>query len=222
MRVFALLCVTLLLSPAVASGAKVYKWTDDDGHVLYSDQPRPGAQEIEVPTENAGIEPIPAEQRPAKPPALDAISGYGSLIIVAPANNQALDDPEGRVNVSLVVEPALREDQGHALGLRLDGRALETRYAGTDIVIAGVERGRHVLQAEVVDGAGKVLVTSAPVTFVQNRPSQLAPAGPPTGDEPPIYDPAYPPQPYPPTYQPVYPPQPYTPQGQPKPSPPPR
>jgi len=214
-RFFALLLLNLLIAPGAALGVKIYKSTDAEGNVIYSDSPRPGAVEIEVPTEPAGIVPVPPGQLP---PKSASATEYGSLIIVSPANNAVLSDPEGNVSVSLVLEPALKTGRGDSIRLRLDGRQLSTSYTDSEISIPNVERGEHLLQADVVNGAGKVLITSAPVNFSQQRASELAPAGPPPGDQPPIYEPVYPPQPYPPTYKPVYPPQPYPPQGQRKPN----
>ncbi len=211
----ALLWALLLLAPALAQAAKVYKWTDDQGNIIYSDSPRPGAEEIEVPTEPAGIVPVPPEK---VPPAQEAVSGdgYGTLIVASPSNDQIIDDPSGTVTVSLAVEPPLRTRRGDTVRLSLDGQTLDTRYTGSAIAIPGVPRGTHTLYAEVVDRAGTVLISSAPVTFHVQAPSSEAPAG------PDIYEPTYPGQPYPPTYKPVYPPQPYPPQGRPKPAPAPR
>jgi hypothetical protein len=211
----ALLCSLLLLAPIGGQAAKVYKWTDAQGNVIYSDSPRPGAEEIEVPTEPAGIVPV----APGKmPPAGQAVprEGYGALIVASPSNEQVIEDPGGAVPVSLAVEPPLRTRDGDAVRLNLDGQPLDTRYTGAQIVIPGVPRGTHTLQAQVVDRAGTVLISSAPVTFHMHAPSSQTPAG------PDIYQPTYPGQPYPPVYPPVYPPQPYPPQGRPKPAPAPR
>jgi hypothetical protein len=211
----ALLFALLLLGPAWGQAAKVYKWTDEQGNVIYSDSPRPGAEEIEVPTEPAGIVTVPPGQMP---PAKDVMQrdGYASLIVASPSSDQIIDDPGGTVTVSLAVEPPLRTREGDAVRLNLDGQTLDTRYTGSEIAIPGVPRGTHTLQAQVVDRAGTVLISSAPVTFHMHAPSSQAPAG------PDIYQPTYPGQPYPPVYPPVYPPQPYPPQGRPKPAPAPR
>lgn len=190
MRFPVVLCLSLLLGPSLAFAAKLYKWTDEQGNVVYSDKPRPGAVQIEVPTAPAGVTPVPADQPPARPPAA-AAGGYDSLIVTAPTDGAVLDDPEGRVDVSLALAPALQTDAGHAIRLRLDGRALEARSDATDMVLADVERGEHVLLAEVVDPTGATLVVSAPVRFVQQRPSARAPRG------PDVYPPVYPPQPGP-------------------------
>jgi hypothetical protein len=210
MKITALLTALLLLAPAAASAAKIYKWTDAQGNVIYSDTPRPGAVELDVATDPAGIVPVPA-QAPAKPGATPAeADAYRILRVVAPADQDLLENTGGWVGVSLVVEPALLGAKGHAIRLRLDGQTLDTRYPGGEIALPNVERGQHTLEAEVVDPTGAVLITSAPVAFTMSDPSSQTPAG------PDIYPPTYPGQAYPPTYKPVYPPQPYPPQGKPK------
>jgi hypothetical protein len=210
-----LLAVLLLFAPLCGHPAKVYKWTDAQGNVIYSDTPRPGAEEIDIPTEPAGIAPVRPEQMPpAKPQAPGQL--YGSMLIASPSEGQVIEDPAGWLNVSLAVEPPLRVSEGDAIRLKLDGQVLDTRYTGSEIAIPSVPRGTHTLQAEVVNPAGNALIASAAVTFHMYAPSAQAPAG------PEIYDPVYPGQPYPPVYPPVYPPQPYPPQGRPKPVPLPR
>jgi len=198
-RVCALLCLILLLGPSIASAVTLYKFTDNEGNVIYSDEPRPGAVEIEVPTEPAGIGPIgpiaPRELPETPAPTTEEIFRYRSIAIVAPADDAILDEPTGLVNVALRVEPVLRVDKGHAFRVRLDDQVVEARSSSSWIVIPNVDRGEHVLQAMVVDADGKALITSAPVTFLQRRPSRLIP--PDAELYPPRYWPIYPPQPGP-------------------------
>ena len=204
----ALLGALLVLASGSGEPAKIYKWTDNQGNVTYSDSPRQGAQVLDLPTEPAGI--IPAKRTP--PPGRPPGPAYGTLILASPSEGQILQDPSGRVSVSLAVEPPLRVSQGDAIRLKLDGQTVEPRYTEGEVAIPDVPRGTHTLQAEVVNPAGTVLIASASVTFHVHEPSSQAPAG------PDIYDPVYPGQPYPPIYKPVYPPQPYPPQGRPKPT----
>lgn len=196
--------------PVCAGAVEVYKWTDEQGNVIYSDKPHRGAVKIEVPTAPAGIVPVPPEKIPAQDKGAEA-GPYGALIVVSPSSGQMIAESDGAVDVSLALEPALRTNKGDAIRLRLDGQVLEQRYGDVEIGLEAVARGSHTLQAEVVDAAGAVLIASAPVTFNVQAPSALAPAG------PDIYQPTTPPPAYPPTYKPVYPPQPYPPQGRPKP-----
>jgi len=212
MKAVAILGAVLLIGPIAVHAAKIYKWTDAQGNVIYSDTPRPGAIEMEIPTEPAGIVPVPPEDlaQPQQPVAQPA-AAYEVLSVLSPADQQILENTGGWVNVSLAVAPALRAADGHTIRLRLDGHTLDTRYPGGEIAISNVPRGQHTLEAEVVDPTGAVLISSAAVTFTMQDPSSQAPAG------PDIYPPTIPGQPYPRTYPPVYPPQPYPPQGRPKP-----
>ena len=43
-----LLLFALLFASTSAQADKVYKWVDAQGNVLYTDQPRKGAQEIKI------------------------------------------------------------------------------------------------------------------------------------------------------------------------------
>jgi hypothetical protein len=213
MRAVAILSALVLAAPIAAHAAKIYKWTDPQGKVIYSDTPRPGAVEMEVPTEPAGIVPVPPRdaaqpRQPVAPPA-----AYQGLTVVSPADQQVLENTGGLVNVSLAVAPALQVAEGHAIRLRLDGRTLDTRYPGAEIALPNVQRGEHTLAAEVVDRAGAVLISSTAVAFTVHEPSSEAPAG------PDVYPPTVPGQVYPPTYPPAYPPQPYPPSGRPRPVP---
>jgi len=211
MKAAAILSALLLAMPIAAHAAKIYKWTDPQGNVIYSDTPLPGAVEMEVPTGPAGIVPVPPRDpaQPRQPVAQPA--AYQALKVVSPADQQVLENTGGLVNVSLAVAPSLQVAEGHAIRLRLDGRTLDTRYPGAEIALSSVQRGEHTLAAEVVDRAGAVLIASAAVTFTLHEPSSETPAGPDT------YPPTVPGQVYPPTYPPVYPPQPYPPAGRPKP-----
>jgi hypothetical protein len=213
MKPAAILVALLLAAPVAAHAAKIYKWTDPQGNVIYSDTPRPGAIEMDVPTEPAGIVPVPPQDRAEPDKRAAQPAAYDRLSLLAPTDGQIVQSPGGWVDVSVEVAPALNGADGHDIRLRLDGQTLAARHPGTDFSIS-VPSGQHTLQAEVVDRAGAVLITSAVATITVQEPSAQAPAG------PDIYPPTIPGQPYPPTYNPPYPPQPYPPQGRPKPQPP--
>src|SRR5512134_563600 len=95
MRAAATLVALLLAAPLAAYAAKIYKWTDPQGNVIYSDTPRPGAIEMEVPTEPAGIVPVPPQDRaePGKRAAQPA--AYDKLNLLAPTDGQIIQSPGG-------------------------------------------------------------------------------------------------------------------------------
>jgi len=202
MRLALLLCA-LILASATADAAKIYKWTDQRGNPVYSDQPHPGAEEIEVSTEPAGIVPVPEEKlRRPRPPAQGGV--YEKLAFTSPAKEETIRDNARTVTLALQVVPPLATASGHTIRLWLDGAALPTAYQTTDLVLTDLLTGTHTLQAMVADANGSFLILSDPLTFYLKVTSTDDPTG------PNIYPPTYPPQPYPPTYPrqpypPVYP-----------------
>jgi hypothetical protein len=149
--------VTLsLLIPALASG-QVYKWVDSDGKVHYSDRPVAGAETIGVPARKA---------RPPKdnPRAGQASPGpYAQFEIVAPVDNVTVRDPDGNVQVGLVLEPGLMD--GHRLQILTDGAPAGGEIPGTQLRISGLALGSHQLQAQILDAGGTPIASSSVVHF---------------------------------------------------------
>ena len=110
----ALLIPLLLLIPILVLG-QVYKWTDANGKVHYSDRPVSGAEPLGVPVKKTP----PAQQQPA--PSQASLGPYTQFEILAPEPNATVRDAEGKVQVGLVLEPALME--GHRLQILVDEHA---------------------------------------------------------------------------------------------------
>ena len=161
----------IALIAALAAGtvlAQAYKWVDEDGVVHYSDTPREGAEQIQLPSD--GQRP----QRPAySPPPQQAtaqaeetaeaptVFNYDSIEVVAPAPEETLWNIEGVLTVALRVSPALRpEDQ---VRVYFDGE--EQLVSGTNFQIQDVYRGVHNIQAEIVDSTGRLMARSLPNRF---------------------------------------------------------
>ena len=64
---------------------------------------------------------------------------------------------------------------GNQVVILLDGRPV-ARGATTSFPLAGIERGTHTLQAQVVDGKDNTLVASQAVTFHMWQASKQFPA----------------------------------------------
>ncbi len=201
-----LLIFALVLASAAAHADKVYKWVDAQGNVLYTDQPRKGALEIQI-----------AKQPPSPAPrSLATVNQdrfrYSAVTFDAPTKEGTVRDNEGNIKVAVNVVPPLRTDRGDQIRFSLDGGPVGSDSSSPEILLSGLDQGTHILQATVTDKAGKVLISSDPVEFYLKHWSLDNPIGP--GN----YPATYPPQPYTPVYPkqvytPVYPPQ-----GAPKPS----
>jgi hypothetical protein len=184
-----LLVLTLVLS--AQAWAVICKMVDADGVVSYSDVP---AAECRTPVElpdYSRYTPRPIQQ-PARPAgdqqeenSEPAFVSYRSIQILQPEPDGTVRSNEGKVPVSIALEPPLQE--GHLVRLYVDGEAVRGRFSGVDIELSGLERGSHQLRAEVVDAAGTRQIGSASISFTlrkvgrfdgaQGQPSNPLPSG---------------------------------------------
>lgn len=180
MQLKRLIVLSACLLGALAQ-AQVYKWVDEDGVVHFSDQPRAGAEEINLPARPAPrAQPGPRAPATAdtdaaadEPPVEEPDPGYQSLVVANPGAEETLWNIGGTLNVTLALEPALKP--GHQVRIYFDG-ALRT-VSGTSFQLQEVYRGMHNIQAEIVDAAGELQIRSANHRFyvqqtsVVNRPN---------------------------------------------------
>lgn len=185
------LAVLVALILPVNAYAVICKTVDADGVVSYSDVP---AAECRTPVElpdYSRYTPRPIQQ-PARPAgdqqeenSKPAFVSYRSIQILQPEPDGTVRSNEGKVPVSIALEPPLQE--GHLVRLYVDGEAVRGRFSGVDIELGGLERGTHQLRAEVVDAAGTRQIGSASISFTlrkvglfdgaQGRPSNPLPRG---------------------------------------------
>jgi hypothetical protein len=171
-----LLPLALCLTSVSALAATVYKWTDANGVVHYSDQPNPQAKEVEV---EAGLSygksassastsaAAPAEAAGPAPPA------YSECVMYQPENDETFPNTTvitGSIRISPPLQP------GHRIAVALDNRRQANAVATpTGFTITEVERGSHTLFFAVEDAAGKQLCRSEAVTIHVRQPSLLSP-----------------------------------------------
>lgn len=189
-RLFCLL-LGISLPWAGLEAATVYRSTDAQGNVVFSDQPVGNGERIElepltvVPSPEPVTEPTPAGERSADgaTPRDDdgAATGpfmpYSTFRILSPQDGQTL--PTGRggnVQVELDIDPDLRED--HRVRLLLGGEISQSAMHTKAFMLTNLDRGEHVLQAELLDAHGQVRHRSAPVTLFVQRASVNLPANP--------------------------------------------
>jgi len=161
----------IALLAALAAGtvlAQAYKWVDEDGVVHYSDVPREGAEQIQLPAEGRrpqrqAYSPPPQAQdaATADEPTTPTVFNYESIEIVAPAPEETLWNIEGVLNVALRVTPALRPED--RVRVYFDGE--EQMVTGTNFQIQEVYRGVHNIQAEIIDSTGRLMGRSLPNRF---------------------------------------------------------
>jgi hypothetical protein len=166
--------VAICASPIPVDAAVVYKWTDADGVVHFSDQAVPGAEKILTSsgssarsgTAPAAANPTAAAAKP-KPPALN----FTQFSIVSPANQETITGNQP-INVNLALEPQLKSNQ--SLSWTLDGTALSNQANATTFTLEDVPRGTHTIMATVEDPSGESK-SAEPVTFYVMRTNLLSP-----------------------------------------------
>lgn len=163
----------LFLLTTLSAMAAVYKWTDTNGLVHFSDEPHPGAERL-----NVGQPPVyspPPVNLQAGQKAASTVTGYTDFGIVQPQSEATVRNNPGTVTVRFRIEPELR--QGDHIRVLLDGQPVDTGpLTATSVELHRVYRGTHTLSAVIADKAGEVLARAGPVTFYMHRPSVNIPA----------------------------------------------
>ncbi len=152
--------------------AVVYKWTDADGVVHYSDQSVPGAEKIYTAGgASAAGGPAPSNSSPAPETKKEASAlGYVTFAIASPTPEQTFFGDEV-VAVNLSLEPMLKP--GQTITWHLNGKELAD--TSSHFVMAHVDRGTYVIAATITDQASGESRTSDSVTFYVHQPSELSP-----------------------------------------------
>jgi hypothetical protein len=152
----------------------VYKWTDTDGVVHYSDQPVPGAEKIPTSGSANGIggatrSAAGTAQTKIPAPGLD----ISVLTIESPAKDQVFfaDDI---VPIRLHLEPPLQPNQ--SITWHLNGELLNDQAPGaTNFVLQSLPRGAYTIAATVTDSDSGQSQSTDSITFYVRQPSELAP-----------------------------------------------
>ena len=173
MKVLAPALAVMVMLPQLST-AEIYKSTDAEGNVTFSDTPSGDgpSQQVELPQTNTSapppdIAPLTTSESDAGAEQDDAIA-Y-KVAIMSPANETTIPMGPGNFSVSASVDPA--PAGGSLLQLYVDGTASGEPQSGTSWSLTNVFRGGHDLTVGVVDKKGKQLAVSAPVRVYVLRPS---------------------------------------------------
>jgi Domain of unknown function (DUF4124) len=169
------LWIALGLFAAFAAGAAViYKWTDADGVVHYSDQAVPGAEKIVTSSAPAnGIGRTAHTSGSAAPAKAPSRLDYRVIAIQSPAKEQVFFGDE-IVPVRLGLDPALKSDQ--EIIWILNGSPMTDQAPdAVTFALPTLARGTYVIAATVKDSLTGEMQTTDSVTFYVRQPSELAP-----------------------------------------------
>lgn len=165
--------VLLVFLPGIAFSA-ICKTTGPDGVASFINVPG-----VECPSGSTLMDyPLPASQGERVLEVETGISGrqipfagYRSIEIASPEDGGTVRSNEGRVPVTVLLDPGLQPN--HFITAYLDGKAHQFRYGSSAVVLTGVDRGTHTLRVNVFDSRGKTLIESETVSFTLLRTQPL-------------------------------------------------
>lgn len=168
--------LVLLLFTAPVSAA-IYRWTDAQGNIHFSDKPHPGAERVKnlpalesysppsLPTRHDSAKSDSSGQGSAAPP-----DHYHRLRLTSPQPKETFRSAERKVTVDVKPVPRLDPKRGDRLVYYLDGHRIAGPTTSTTVVLHNVDRGTHAVAAAIVNGDGDELIRSVPVTFYMKPP----------------------------------------------------
>lgn len=184
-------CILLVAGSFVAmnalAGQQIFKTTDADGNVVFTDVPpraEQPAEKVDLPAPNtftgerevAVGSAATGDQWIVDPDAADAegelpLAPYNSLVISDPGNESNIRENTGTFSVMASLEPPLHP--GHSLRLLLDDAPAASAGKEAIFSLSNVDRGSHTLQAEVLDNNGAVVFAGNPSVFHLQRYSKI-------------------------------------------------
>ena len=159
------LIITLLSCNVFAASTKIYVWRSDDGVLVFSDSPKPGAEEVDVrePNTASSVDTSMLDLTP------QVIKDDYQVEINQPKENATIRDNTGSVYVSGSIKPIFK--QGLNIQLYLDNKPYEKPQPHSMFVLRDIDRGEHIIKMKLLNEKGKVIASSNPITFYMHRAS---------------------------------------------------
>ncbi|MCF6192864.1 MAG: DUF4124 domain-containing protein [Kangiellaceae bacterium] len=148
---------------------KLYKVVDKNGKIHYSDQPSPGAKEVDLPevpsihirTPKIKIKSLEEELEEKRDPNA---SYYSILRFANLVDDSVIRNNGGTATFSVSLEPIL--SKGHFLKFYIDGKLIQSQQQELSITAQEVTYGPHTASFSVVDKRGSVVQKSETLKFV--------------------------------------------------------
>ena len=159
--IFLVMC--LFISASITAET-VYKKTNPDGSVIFTDQPSGVTEEIKIrksstykPTHLPSIEDLPSKKLSPKTNYL--------ITIIKPAENETILN-NADITVVITLQPNLLSHYGHKLKYQLDGQSIIS--SSTSETFKNVSRGTHSVGVSIIDKNEEV-IDSASSNFHMKR-----------------------------------------------------
>jgi hypothetical protein len=163
MNKFILFLVCFFISISITAET-VYKTTNPDGSVEFTDQKLIDSEEIKIRKTSTYSTP--------RLPSLDSLTKKSksafiyALSINKPTNDSIVIGQED-VRVSVFIKPLLKKGRGHQIRYELAGRSIVSENSLE--IFKDVERGTHNLTVQIVDKKGKAVSPAVSIIFHMKR-----------------------------------------------------
>lgn len=145
---------------AVVAQSAVYKWTDENGKVHYSDKPIENSETVEFKsnTQNQIKLQIPSPIV-SDVETEDSVPQY-RINITSPSEEETIRDNEGNITIMATISPDL--STSHVLVLLMDGKVMGPPQNSPIFSLKDIDRGEHEFEIKVVAQNGKQLASTSP------------------------------------------------------------
>lgn len=150
--------------------AKIYVWRNEAGVLVFSDSPRPGAEEAEEVNIKTSPNTMPSVDTSVLDIKPKKVSDVYQVEITQPVNDATVRDNTGSVYISGRIKPVFT--RGHKIQLYLNNTPYESPQPQAMFILRNVDRGEHQVRMELINDKGKVIASSDSVTFYMHRASK--------------------------------------------------
>jgi hypothetical protein len=169
MKRLLMIALPLALFAGPIAASEIYRTTDEDGNVVFTDDPpTDDAEPVELDplTTVKPVEGEPAGGTSASPGEPERPSnGISGISIAYPENEKGIRHNGGNVPFRIALEPeGATLPRGHQVEIILDGE-VRGRAASTQVTVSPVDRGPHTVRARIIDNGGQTRYESEPVKF---------------------------------------------------------
>ncbi len=164
----------LALLVCVEVSAKVlYKTTQADGTVIYSDSPIQGSVPVNLSAVNNVVMPALNNAASQKPLSSQNVIKQASQIqyqvtIISPLNEETLRNNAGDVTIKVNVTPK----GAGKLQLIIDNQAVKTQTSPV-FELKEINRGMHLIEIKLLNNSGKILASSQSQVFYLHKATAL-------------------------------------------------
>lgn len=167
-----ILAFSAMVTAFSISAQVVYKVVQEDGTVLYTDQPIPGAEPLSLAGVSSSVAPSLAPTQASAAETDEQEGPNYKIEVVSPSPESTIRDNQGRMAIVARLSPEA-SGQFH---LWLNNEHVASQQSGA-FMLDGLNRGAHTFYLTVTDNSGKTLASSDPQTFYMHQASALINSG---------------------------------------------